>query len=89
MWIYRHNVVPWGYTLANNLVLKKVHAALGLDRCRISATGAAPISKETLNYFMSLNIPIMEMYGMSESSGPHYVSCNEEYRITRSADIIQ
>ncbi|XP_056889522.1 long-chain-fatty-acid--CoA ligase ACSBG2-like isoform X6 [Takifugu flavidus] len=77
-----HNVVPWGYTLANNLVLKKVHAALGLDRCRISATGAAPISKETLNYFMSLNIPIMEMYGMSESSGPHYVSCNEEYRIT-------
>lgn len=30
-------------------------------------TGTAPISKDVLNYFMSLDIPIMEGYGLSES----------------------
>lgn len=78
-------MVPWGFGLANSLVFKKVRAALGLDRCKICFTGAAPITKDTLEYFMSLNIPLMEIYGMSESSGPHTVSTNEEYRITRSA----
>ena len=82
---YRENQVPWGFTMANNMVFKKVRAALGLDRCKILFTGAAPITKETLEYFMSLNMPVMEIYGMSESSGPHTVSSNEEYRITRSA----
>lgn len=74
------NVVPWGFTLSNNLVFKKVRAALGLDRCKLCCTGAAPITKETLDYFMSLNIPVKELYGMSESSGPHTVSI-DEYRI--------
>ncbi|KAM4576478.1 long-chain-fatty-acid--CoA ligase ACSBG2-like [Odontesthes bonariensis] len=74
------NAVPWGFMLANNLVFKKVRAALGLDRCRLCCTGAAPITKETLEYFLSLNIPVMELYGMSESSGPHTVSI-DEFRI--------
>lgn len=78
--------MPWGYSIANALVFKKVRAALGLDRCKVCFTGAAPITKDTLDYFMSLNMPILELYGMSESSGPHTVSCNEQYRITRSAD---
>ena len=29
--------------------------------------GAAPISKEVLEFFMSLDLPIMEGYGLSES----------------------
>lgn len=81
---YRENLVPWGFMLANNLVFKKVRAALGLDRCRYCFTGAAPITKDTLEYFLSLNIPVKELYGMSESSGPHTVSI-DEYRIGRSA----
>ncbi len=32
-------------------------------------TGAAPISLETLRYFQSINLPLMEAYGMSECSG--------------------
>lgn len=77
--------MPWGFMLANNLVFKKVRAALGLDRCKTCFTGAAPITRETLEYFMSLNLPLMELYGMSESSGPHTVSVNNAYCITRSA----
>ncbi|XP_058491860.1 long-chain-fatty-acid--CoA ligase ACSBG2-like [Solea solea] len=75
------NAVPWGFMLANNLVFKKVRAVLGMDRCKICFTGAAPITRDTLEYFMSLNMPLMELYGMSESSGPHSVSVNNNYRI--------
>ncbi|XP_047448977.1 long-chain-fatty-acid--CoA ligase ACSBG2-like [Mugil cephalus] len=81
------NVVPWGFTLANNLVFKKVRATLGLDRCKLCLTGAAPITKETLEYFMSLNMPVKELYGMSESSGPHTVSV-DEYRITSCGKVM-
>ncbi|XP_053727007.1 long-chain-fatty-acid--CoA ligase ACSBG2-like isoform X3 [Synchiropus splendidus] len=82
------NQVPWGFTLANTLVFKKVRAALGLDRCNLSFSGAAPITKDTLEYFMSLNIPVMEMYGMSESSGPHTISLNNRYHITSCGKVM-
>ncbi|XP_066566872.1 long-chain-fatty-acid--CoA ligase ACSBG2 isoform X2 [Amia ocellicauda] len=80
--------VPWGFMLANNLVFKKVRAALGLDRCKHCFTGAAPITKDTLEYFMSLNIPLFELYGMSESTGPHTISCHSSYRLTSCGIVI-
>uniref|UniRef100_A0A665X032 long-chain-fatty-acid--CoA ligase n=1 Tax=Echeneis naucrates TaxID=173247 RepID=A0A665X032_ECHNA len=82
------NAVPWGFMLANNLVFKKVHAALGLDRCKVFFTGAAPITKDTLEYFMSLNMPLMELFGMSESTGPHTVSVNNSYHITSCGKVM-
>ncbi|CAN9512653.1 unnamed protein product [Ophioblennius macclurei] len=83
------NAVPWGFMLANNLVFKKVRAALGLDRCRVCLSGAAPITKDTLEYFMSLNIPLMEVYGMSESTGPHTVSVSvNDYQLTSCGKVM-
>ncbi|XP_056275346.1 long-chain-fatty-acid--CoA ligase ACSBG2-like [Pseudoliparis swirei] len=78
----RETQVPWGFMLANNLVFKKVRESLGLDRCKLCFTGAAPITKDTLEYFMSLNIPLLELYGMSESSGPHTLSTDIHYQLT-------
>jgi len=40
-----------------------------LDRCVYAVTGAAPIARSTLDYFSSLNLPLHEVYGMSESAG--------------------
>ena len=48
---------------------KKVREALGLDRCHFPMTGAAPTNEDTLSYFMSVDIPLHELYGMSETSG--------------------
>ncbi len=62
------------FRLAEKLVYSKVKAALGLDRCRIAVTAAAPISLNTLEFFWSLNIPIYELYGMSECTGPATLS---------------
>ena len=58
-----------GWSIASKLVFKKVRGALGLDRCGICISAAAPIMKDTLEFFMSLNIPVTEIYGMSESTG--------------------
>jgi long-chain-fatty-acid--CoA ligase ACSBG len=60
---------PFGHSLANKLVLSKIKAALGLDECKFGFTGAAPITKATLEYFGQLGIQINEVYGMSENTG--------------------
>eukprot|EP00927_Polykrikos_kofoidii_P053339 TRINITY_DN4773_c0_g1_i4.p1 TRINITY_DN4773_c0_g1~~TRINITY_DN4773_c0_g1_i4.p1 ORF type:complete len:778 (+),score=97.53 TRINITY_DN4773_c0_g1_i4:203-2335(+) len=60
---------PFGYTLADKLVLSKIKANLGLDECIFGFTGAAPIRVDTLEYFGSLGLQINEVYGMSECTG--------------------
>jgi long-chain-fatty-acid--CoA ligase ACSBG len=57
------------YSFANFLILSRVKAALGLDKCKVFISGAAPIKTSTVEYFASLDIPIMGAYGMSETSG--------------------
>ncbi|KAJ7308196.1 hypothetical protein JRQ81_008714 [Phrynocephalus forsythii] len=74
--------LPFNYRLARSLVYKKVHKALGLDRCTKCYTGAAPIARDTLEFFLSLDLPIYELYGMSESTGPHTVSHPKAHRLT-------
>lgn len=71
------------YQIAKKLVFKKVRKALGLERCTRCYTGAAPITKDTLEFFLSLDIPLHEIYGMSESSGPHTISLPEAFVLTR------
>ena len=67
------------YALANALVFKKVRRQLGLDRARILVTSAAPISRDTLEFFLSLGLPICEVYGMSECTGPATASLPDKY----------
>lgn len=68
----------WG--VADKLVFSKVKDALGLDQCRIAVTSAAPISLSTLEFFLSLGLPIMEVYGMSECTGPATISLPGRHR---------
>ncbi|NWX75377.1 ACBG2 ligase, partial [Alca torda] len=78
-----YSEVPVNFRLARHLVYKKVRKAIGLDRCTKCYTGAAPISRETLEFFLSLNIPVLELYGMSESSGPHTMSLPHAFKLGR------
>ena len=48
----------------------KVKAALGLDQCRITASGAGSLPPDVQEFFHGLNIHIIDIYGMSESSAP-------------------
>ena len=46
----------------------------------MAITSAAPISKSTLEFFLSLGLPIYEVYGMSECTGPATISLPHRYR---------
>ncbi|XP_071654143.1 long-chain-fatty-acid--CoA ligase ACSBG2 isoform X2 [Temnothorax longispinosus] len=72
---YKH----WGYVFAKWLVFDKVKAALGLNRCRVFVTAAAPINVDIKRYFLSLDIPLLEAYGMSECGGAHTIISPKEY----------
>jgi long-chain acyl-CoA synthetase len=50
---------------------------LGLDQCVVAVSGAAPIPAEIHNFFRGLSIPVSEIYGLSETSGPMTWSPNE------------
>lgn len=58
------------YNLANKLIFSKVRAALGFENAKYCVSGAAPIAPEILDFFGSLGIIILEIYGQSEGSGP-------------------
>ncbi|WP_437278415.1 long-chain fatty acid--CoA ligase [Sorangium sp. So ce375] len=54
----------------DKLVYAKVKAAVGLGRAHACSSGAAPIAKDVLDFFASLDILITEVYGQSEVTGP-------------------
>lgn len=59
--------IPFGFFKA--LAFKKVRRGCGLDRCKLLYTGAAPLPVDTMNYLRSLDMPLLEVFGMSESTG--------------------
>ena len=58
------------FRLANKLVISKLKLALGFDRARTLISGAAPIAPDVLEFFSSIDLPIREIYGQSEDTGP-------------------
>ena len=47
---------------------------------REAVTGAAPISKDILEFFWGAGVPVMEGYGMTETATAHTTSTPEEHR---------
>ena len=47
-----------------------MRALIGMDECKLAVTGAAPLPREMMLWFRGLGVPLAEIYGMSESSGP-------------------
>ena len=74
---YKHTVAqqqnelsPFGYNLAKFLVLNRIKTELGLERAERLYFGAAPLNSKIRQFFMSLNMPLINMYGLSETAGP-------------------
>uniref|UniRef100_A0A8C1Y7U3 Long-chain-fatty-acid--CoA ligase ACSBG1 n=1 Tax=Cyprinus carpio TaxID=7962 RepID=A0A8C1Y7U3_CYPCA len=70
------------------LVLQKLRAELGFSNCVKFFSGAAPIGSETLQFFLGLNIRLYEAYGMSESSGPHFMSGPKAYQFSSCGKVV-
>jgi long-chain-fatty-acid--CoA ligase ACSBG len=52
---------------ARKFIAEPVKEALGFDRCKIFFTGSAPTSQETKKFYMSLEMALLDAYGMTES----------------------
>ena len=52
------------------LVFTKVRAGLGMDELVVAITTAAPSDPDMIVFFNALGIPLCELYGLSETSGP-------------------
>ena len=58
------------FNLAEKLVFSKIKEGLGMDRAKFCISAAAPISPDIIDFFNSVNIPLLELYGQSEDCGP-------------------
>ncbi|KAJ4937690.1 hypothetical protein JOQ06_002322 [Pogonophryne albipinna] len=79
---------PFLFTLADSLVLQRLRTELGLSCCQKFFSGAAPISSETVQFFLGLNIRLYEAYGMSESTGPHFMSGPRAYKLPSCGKVV-
>ena len=62
-------------------VLSQFRAKLGLDRARWVVVGAAPLSRDVQEFMLGIGLPIVEIYGMSETSCAITASSPAEARI--------
>ena len=64
---------PLSLRLANSaayyLVFRNIRRMLGLDRCRLAFTGAAPIAPDLIRWYLALGIDMREVYGQTENCG--------------------
>ena len=57
------------FMLARWLALDNVRKLIGIHRARYLVTGAAPISPDLVRWYMALGLPMLEVWGQTESCG--------------------
>jgi long-chain acyl-CoA synthetase len=57
------------FRLARLLVLDNVRKLIGIHRARFLVTGAAPISPDLVRWYLALGVPMLEVWGMTETCG--------------------
>ncbi len=71
--VLKGEAVPGGlklrFRLARLLVLDNVRKLIGIHRSRFLVTGAAPISPDLVRWYLALGVPMLEVWGMTETCG--------------------
>ncbi len=57
------------FKLARLLALDNTRKLIGIHRARYCVTGAAPISPELVRWYLALGVPMLEVWGMTETCG--------------------
>ena len=66
---------------ADEMVLSKMRALVGLDALEACNVGAAPTPPEVIEFFHAIGVPLAELWGMSESCGAGTCNRAEDIRI--------
>ncbi|WP_187365622.1 AMP-dependent synthetase/ligase [Trebonia kvetii] len=74
------DVTPAAVSALPDAVKQAVLTRIGLDRCRIATSGAAPIDPEIVGFFRALGLPLTEGWGMSELSNAATLSAPGDAR---------
>jgi long-chain acyl-CoA synthetase len=69
------------YLLARRLVFTPLHTRIGFDQAEFFSVGAAPIGRDVLDFFASIDIVIREVWGMSELTGPATLNTKEATKL--------
>jgi long-chain acyl-CoA synthetase len=76
--------VPFGlkvqFALFDRLVLSKLKAAMG-GNVRYAVSGSAPLSTRLGHFFRSMNVMILEGYGLTETTAPATVNLTTRFKI--------
>jgi len=76
----------FGYKMANSIFLSKIKQAIGFDQCQFFFYGAAPLKKSSVEYFASLDMPLMNMYGLSETTGSATVNKPMDFSLDHAGE---
>ncbi|MCA1736628.1 MAG: AMP-dependent synthetase/ligase [Actinobacteria bacterium] len=69
------------HVLFERVIYSKIRHGLGMDALEVAITAAAPISPDLIYFFRGIGVPLFELYGMTESTGPATSNLPGEERI--------
>ena len=58
------------YAFLDEAAFAGIRSVVGLDAVEYAISGAAPIPAELISWYRAIGVPLSEIYGMSESTGP-------------------
>jgi len=58
------------WAFLDEVAFSQVRQMVGLDALRFAVTGAAPIPPELIRWYRAIGVPMSEIYGLSETTGP-------------------
>ncbi|MEM7071268.1 MAG: AMP-binding protein, partial [Pseudomonadota bacterium] len=64
--------------LANFLLFRALRNHLGLSRLRSAATGGAALGPDTFKFFLSMGVPLRQLYGQTELLGAYTLHHQDE-----------
>jgi long-chain acyl-CoA synthetase len=59
----------------------KIRHEMGLDKARVLISAAAPIHPDLLRWFHAIGLPVIELYGQTETCGPTTCNSPDDNRI--------
>ena len=62
------------YRAFDSIVGTRIRHEMGLDQAHLMITAAAPIHPQIIRWFHAIGLPVLELYGQTESCGP--TTCN-------------
>ena len=71
--VLHRQAVPWWLKLCFHVArlacLNNVRRMMGIQRAKFLGTGAAPISPDLVRWYLALGVPMLEVWGQTESGG--------------------